>query len=126
MSQAGRSGATRTVGICGARIMSRSFLLAPTRRRSMCLAPSRTSHCSTPSSMPSCSCPLPPRCCSPDRKEDDDRLRKGCRGQRDLVLGHLAEVEPLPRTTCTHEIDATQPVEDMVAELVAIGGGVEI
>jgi hypothetical protein len=35
-------------------------------------------------------------------------------------------VEPLPRTTCTHEIDATQPVEDVVAELVAIGGGVEI
>jgi hypothetical protein len=44
---------------------------------------------------------------------------------RDLVLRHLAEVEPLLRATCTHEIDATQPVEDVVAELVATGGGVE-
>ena len=43
--------------------------------------------------------------------------------ERDLVLRHLAEVEPLLRATCTHEIDATQPVEDVVAELVAIGGG---
>ncbi len=46
--------------------------------------------------------------------------------ERDLVLGHLAEVEPLLRATCMHEIDATQPVDDVVAELVAVGGGVEI
>jgi dephospho-CoA kinase len=46
--------------------------------------------------------------------------------ERDLIRGHLAEVEPLLRATCTHEIDATQPVDDVVAELVAIGGGVEI
>lgn len=45
--------------------------------------------------------------------------------ERDLVLGHLAEVEPLLRATCTHEIDATQPVEDVVAELVVIGSGVD-
>ncbi|HEX7312205.1 MAG TPA: AAA family ATPase [Gaiellaceae bacterium] len=45
--------------------------------------------------------------------------------ERDLVLGQLAEVEPLLRATCTHEIDATQPLEDVVAELVAIGEGVE-
>jgi hypothetical protein len=44
----------------------------------------------------------------------------------DLIRGHLAEVEPLLRATCTHEIDARQPVDDVVAELVAIGGGVEI
>jgi hypothetical protein len=31
--------------------------------------------------------------------------------ERDLILAHLAEVEPLLRATCTHEIDATQPVE---------------
>jgi broad-specificity NMP kinase len=45
--------------------------------------------------------------------------------ERDLILGHLAEVEPLLRATCTHEIDATQPVEDVVAELVVIGMGVD-
>ena len=27
--------------------------------------------------------------------------------ERDLILGHLAEVEPLLRATCTHEIDAS-------------------
>lgn len=41
--------------------------------------------------------------------------------ERNLILGHLAEVEPLLRATCTHEIDATQPIDDVVAELVAIG-----
>jgi dephospho-CoA kinase len=40
---------------------------------------------------------------------------------RELVLRHLAEVEPLLRATCTHELDATQPVEAVVEELVAIG-----
>jgi hypothetical protein len=41
--------------------------------------------------------------------------------ERELVLQHLAEVEPLLRTTCTHEIDATQPLSEVVAQLVAIG-----
>lgn len=41
--------------------------------------------------------------------------------ERDLILSHLAEVEPLLRATCTHEIDATEPIERVVAELVAIG-----
>ena len=41
--------------------------------------------------------------------------------ERDLILEHLAEVEPLLRATCTHEIDAAQPLENVVAELVAIG-----
>lgn len=40
--------------------------------------------------------------------------------ERDLILEHLAEVEPLLRATCTHEIDATRPVDDVVAELVSI------
>jgi dephospho-CoA kinase len=44
--------------------------------------------------------------------------------ERDLILGHLAEVEPLLRATCTHEIDATQPIEKVVAELVAIGADI--
>jgi dephospho-CoA kinase len=34
---------------------------------------------------------------------------------------HVEEVEPLLRATCTHELDATQPIEDVVAQLVLIG-----
>ena len=30
--------------------------------------------------------------------------------ERELILHHIAEVEPLLRATCTHEIDATQPI----------------
>jgi thymidylate kinase len=41
--------------------------------------------------------------------------------ERNLVLKHLEEVEPLLRATCTHEIDATQPVDAVVTELAAIG-----
>ena len=41
--------------------------------------------------------------------------------ERQLILDHLAEVEPLLRATCTHEIDASRPLEDVVAELVSIG-----
>ena len=41
--------------------------------------------------------------------------------ERDLILRHLAEVEPLLRATCTHELDATQPLDDVVEQLVAIG-----
>ena len=44
--------------------------------------------------------------------------------QRGLILSHLAQVEPLLRASCTHEIDATQPIADVVAELVEIGRGV--
>jgi hypothetical protein len=33
----------------------------------------------------------------------------------------VREVEPLLRATRTHEIDATQPIGDVVAELVMIG-----
>ena len=43
--------------------------------------------------------------------------------QRELILSHVAEVEPLLRATCTHEIDATQPIGDVVAQLVEIGCG---
>ena len=41
--------------------------------------------------------------------------------ERGLVLAHLAEVEPLLRATCTHEIDAAQLLDEVVEELVAIG-----
>ncbi len=40
--------------------------------------------------------------------------------ERDLILGHIAEVEPLLRATCTHEVDATLPVDDVVSELIEI------
>jgi dephospho-CoA kinase len=42
---------------------------------------------------------------------------------RELILSDVAEAEPLLRATCTHEIDATQPVADIVAQLVEIGRG---
>jgi shikimate kinase len=41
--------------------------------------------------------------------------------QRDLVLRHLAEIEPLLRRTCTHEIDATQPLAEVVTQLAELG-----
>jgi hypothetical protein len=44
--------------------------------------------------------------------------------ERALILRQLAEVEPQLRATCTHEIDASQPLADVVAELVRIGLGV--
>ena len=53
-----------------------------------------------------------------DRRTTNDYGKTA--GERDLILGHLAEVEPLLRATCTHEIDATQSVDAVVAELVAI------
>jgi dephospho-CoA kinase len=40
---------------------------------------------------------------------------------RELILSQLAEVEPLLRATCTHEIDASRPTSEVVAELAAIG-----
>src|SRR4051812_3524276 len=43
--------------------------------------------------------------------------------ERELVLTHLAEVEPLLRATCTHELDATQPVAEIVERLIEIGSG---
>jgi hypothetical protein len=42
-------------------------------------------------------------------------------GERDLILSHLGWVEPLLRATCTHEIDASRPIDDVVEALIAIG-----
>jgi shikimate kinase len=42
-------------------------------------------------------------------------------GERGLILTHLETVEPLLRATCTHELDATRPVAEIVEALVAIG-----
>lgn len=41
--------------------------------------------------------------------------------QRELILRDLAEAEPRLRGTCTHEIDATQPLASIVAQLAALG-----
>ena len=41
--------------------------------------------------------------------------------ERELILTHLREVEPLLRATCTHEIDATLPPPDVVDRLIEIG-----
>ena len=40
--------------------------------------------------------------------------------ERELILGHLREVEPLLRASCTHEIDVTQPLDVVVERLVEI------
>jgi dephospho-CoA kinase len=40
--------------------------------------------------------------------------------ERELILEQLAEVEPLLRATCTHEIDTARPLDQVVAELAAI------
>ncbi|HEY2310607.1 MAG TPA: AAA family ATPase [Gaiellaceae bacterium] len=41
--------------------------------------------------------------------------------ERELILEHVREVEPLLRPTCTHEIDATLPPADVVERLLEIG-----
>jgi dephospho-CoA kinase len=41
--------------------------------------------------------------------------------ERDLVRRHVEVVEPLLRATCTHELDATQPLDVVVARLAALG-----
>lgn len=40
--------------------------------------------------------------------------------ERAAILRDLAEAEPRLRATCTHEIDATQPVDEVVERLVQI------
>jgi hypothetical protein len=41
--------------------------------------------------------------------------------ERELIRAHLREVEPLLRATCTHEIDASLQLVDVVDQLVEIG-----
>lgn len=43
--------------------------------------------------------------------------------ERAQVLRDLAEVEPLLRAGATHEVDATQPLADVVAAVLAIANG---
>ena len=41
--------------------------------------------------------------------------------ERAQIVKNVEQVEPLLRATCTHEIDATQPIDAVVSQLVAIG-----
>jgi dephospho-CoA kinase len=41
--------------------------------------------------------------------------------ERELIRTHIREVEPLLRATCTHEIDASLPLADVVDRLIEIG-----
>lgn len=41
--------------------------------------------------------------------------------ERELILRHLEAVEPLLRATCTHEIDTTGSIAEVVRRLVEIG-----
>jgi len=43
--------------------------------------------------------------------------------ERTEILANLAEVEPLLRATCTHELDAARPLAEVVADLDRIGAG---
>jgi shikimate kinase len=43
--------------------------------------------------------------------------------EQELILHQLATVEPMLRTGCTHELDASRPLNDLVADLIAISEG---
>ena len=40
--------------------------------------------------------------------------------ERAMILDDLANVEPVLRASCTHELDASRPLDDVVADLIAI------
>lgn len=40
--------------------------------------------------------------------------------ERGMILADLVEVEPVLRAECTHELDASRPLEEVVADLIAI------
>ena len=44
--------------------------------------------------------------------------------ERAMILDDLARVEPLLRDGCTHELDATRPLEEVVIDLIAIASRV--
>lgn len=46
-------------------------------------------------------------------------------GERALILADLDAIEPRLRATCTHEIDATRPVDEVVAALIGIAAAAE-
>jgi shikimate kinase len=40
--------------------------------------------------------------------------------ERAMILADLSEIEPLLRQACTHELDASRPLDEVVADLIAI------
>ncbi len=40
--------------------------------------------------------------------------------ERAMILDDLAVIEPLLREGCTHELDASRPLDEIVADLIAI------
>jgi hypothetical protein len=40
--------------------------------------------------------------------------------ERAMILDDLARIELLLRESCTHELDASRPLDEVVADLVAI------
>ena len=42
--------------------------------------------------------------------------------ERAMIVADLAEVEPLLRKGCTHELDASRPLDELVGDLIAILG----
>jgi hypothetical protein len=42
------------------------------------------------------------------------------RSERAMIIADLIEVEPLLREDCTHELDASRPLEEVVTDLIAI------
>ena len=44
--------------------------------------------------------------------------------ERAMILDDLARVEPLLRASCTHELDASRPLDEVVADLIAIASPV--
>jgi dephospho-CoA kinase len=42
------------------------------------------------------------------------------RSERAMIIADLVQVEPLLREDCTHELDASRPLEQVVTDLIAI------
>jgi hypothetical protein len=42
-------------------------------------------------------------------------------GERERIVSDLGWAEPLLRATCTHELDATRPLDEIVDALIGIG-----
>jgi hypothetical protein len=40
--------------------------------------------------------------------------------ERAMILDDLAMVEPVLRSNCTHELDASRPLDEVMADLIAI------
>jgi hypothetical protein len=40
--------------------------------------------------------------------------------ERAMIVDDLANIEPLLRASCTHELDASRPLDEVVADLIAI------